>query len=76
VDHLLLHCDVAHALWSTIFNRVGRSWVMHKQVVDLFACYREIGSTRVQLCGIMCLFAFCVFGRKEMIEVLRITKRR
>jgi hypothetical protein len=50
---------------------------MHKQVVDLFACYREIfGSTRVQLCGIMRLFAFCVFGRKEMIEVLRITKRR
>jgi len=25
VDHLLLHCDVAYALWSAIFTRFGLS---------------------------------------------------
>jgi hypothetical protein len=28
VYHLLLHCDVASVLWSTLFNCFGMSWVM------------------------------------------------
>jgi len=38
VNHLLLHYEVASALWSAIFNRVGLAWVMPKRIVDLFAC--------------------------------------
>jgi hypothetical protein len=38
VDHLVLHCNVASALWSTLFTRFGMSWVMARRVIDLFAC--------------------------------------
>jgi len=36
VDHLLLHCEVAHALWNAIFSRFSLSLVMPLRVVDLF----------------------------------------
>jgi hypothetical protein len=39
VDHLLLHCDVASALWNTLFTRFGMSWVMPRRVFDLFVCW-------------------------------------
>jgi len=39
VDHLLLHCEVACALWNAIFSRFSLSWVMSLRVVDLFACW-------------------------------------
>jgi hypothetical protein len=39
VDHLLLHCEVARALWNAIFGRFSLSWVIPLQVVDLFACW-------------------------------------
>jgi hypothetical protein len=35
VDLLLLHFDVASALWSTLFGRFGMSWVIPKRVTDL-----------------------------------------
>jgi hypothetical protein len=35
VDHLLLHYDVASALWGTLFNRFRMSWVMPRRVIDL-----------------------------------------
>jgi len=38
-DHLLLHCDVAFALWSALFTRFGTSWAMPRIVIDLFACW-------------------------------------
>ena len=28
IDHLLLHCEIAHTLWYAIFSRFGLSWVM------------------------------------------------
>jgi len=39
VDHILLHCEVARALWNTIFSRFSLFWVMPFRVVDLFACW-------------------------------------
>jgi hypothetical protein len=39
MDHLLLHCEVACVLWNTIFSRFSLSWVMPRQVGDLFACW-------------------------------------
>jgi hypothetical protein len=38
VDHLLLHFKVACAIWNVFFNRFGLSWVMSRQVIDMFAC--------------------------------------
>jgi hypothetical protein len=39
VDHLLFHCEVACTILNVFFNRFGLSWVMPRQVVDLFACW-------------------------------------
>ena len=38
VDHLLLDCEVASALWNAIFSQFGMAWVMPRRVFDLFAC--------------------------------------
>jgi hypothetical protein len=46
VDHLLLHCEVVCAIWNVFFNRFGLSWIMPRQVVDLYACWWTIGSSR------------------------------
>jgi hypothetical protein len=46
VDHLLLHCKVACALWNAFFSRFGLSWVMSSSVVDLFACWWTGKKTR------------------------------
>jgi hypothetical protein len=43
VDHLLLHCEIASALWNYMFSSIELAWVMHSRVVDLFACWKVIG---------------------------------
>ncbi len=35
IDHLLIHCEVARELWSSILNLFGVEWVMPRQVIDL-----------------------------------------
>ena len=42
VNHLLLHCEVARALWAEIFQRVDLAWVMPMRVVDLLGCWRKM----------------------------------
>ena len=37
VDHLLLHCVAASALWNAFFTRFGLSWVMPCSVKELYA---------------------------------------
>lgn len=47
VDHLLLHCVIASALWNYIFNLFGLHWVMPRQMVDLCPLERAIFSVKV-----------------------------
>ena len=35
MDHLLLHYEFAHALWSEVFQMFGIQWVMAERVVSL-----------------------------------------
>lgn len=45
IDHILLHCEVARALWNTAFGLCGLEWIMHCWEVDLQACWRvQFGS--------------------------------
>jgi hypothetical protein len=46
VDHLLLHCDVAFALWYSLFNHFGLSSIMPQRVIDLLACWWSSGRLR------------------------------
>jgi hypothetical protein len=62
VDHLLLHCEVAYAFWNVFSSRFGLSWVMPKQVVDLYTWW-IVGNTRsvavwkmVSSCLLCCLW--------------------
>jgi len=63
VDHLLLHCDVAYALWSALFIHFGLSWVMPRRLFDLFACWWMSGRPRsaaiwkmVPICLLWCVW--------------------
>jgi hypothetical protein len=40
IDHLHLHCDVVHALWSVLFSLFDVKWVMNGRVIDLLACWK------------------------------------
>jgi hypothetical protein len=35
VDHLLIHCEVARELQSSILNVFGVDWVLSRRVIDL-----------------------------------------
>ena len=39
VDHLLLHCPVAHSLWVYMFQIFGIQWVMPSSVESLVYCW-------------------------------------
>ena len=39
VDHLLLHCPVAHSLWVYMFQIFGTQWVMLGSVESLVYCW-------------------------------------
>ena len=41
MDHLLLHCKFAHALWSEIYAVSGIQWVMPKTVNSLLFVWRN-----------------------------------
>jgi len=67
MDHLLLHCDVASALWYSLFSRFGLSWVMPQRVIDLLACWWSSDWSRSATAGKMaptCLF-WCLWGERD-----------
>jgi hypothetical protein len=67
VDHLLLHCEVASALWSAIFGCFGMSWVMPRWVSELFASWWSLGGGGVPRFEKMvptCLF-YCLWRERN-----------
>jgi hypothetical protein len=75
VDHLLLYCDVASAMWYSIFSRFGLSWVMPRWVIDLLACLWSSGRLRSATVWKMaptCLF-WCLWReeKKKKTKALR-----
>jgi hypothetical protein len=67
VDHLLLHCDVAYAMWSALFSRFGLSWVMPLRVLNLFACWWTYGRPRSAVVWKMVptLILWCVWKERN-----------
>jgi hypothetical protein len=67
VDHLLLHCEVARALWYVILSRFGLSWVMPFRVVDLFACWWPGGRSRSAVVWKMvpCCLMWCLWMERN-----------
>jgi hypothetical protein len=41
IDHLLLHCEVARDLWSSIYNLFGVVWVIPRRVINLLNSWRS-----------------------------------
>jgi len=39
IDHLLLHCEVPHDLWSYILILFGVEWVMPRTVLELLTSW-------------------------------------
>jgi hypothetical protein len=64
VDHLLLHCEAARALWNAFFVRFGLYWVMPCSVKELLASWWSSGRSRstvvwkmVPLCIMWCIWS-------------------
>jgi len=67
VDHILLHCDVASALWN-IFSRFDISWVMPRRVLDLVACWwksRRLMSATTWKMVPICIF-WCIWRERNL----------
>jgi hypothetical protein len=63
MNHLLLHCGMANALWNAIFSLFGLCWVMPRSVRELFAYWWSGGRSRsvmvwkmVHLCLMWCIW--------------------
>jgi hypothetical protein len=59
VDHLLLHCNVASTLWTSVFSCFRLSWVMLRRVIDLFTCWWSSG--RPMSVAVWKMTPICVF---------------
>lgn len=67
VDHLLLHCEVARALWYAILSRFNLSWVMPLRVIDLFACWWTGGRSRSAVVWkmVLCCLMWCLWRERN-----------
>jgi hypothetical protein len=58
VDHLLLHCGAARALWNAFFSKFGLCWVMPSTVKDLYASWWTGGRSRSAI--VWKMVPFCI----------------
>ena len=50
LDHLLLHCEMAHRLWSFVLITFGLSWVIPRSIPDLlFGWWNWVGKHSSQI---------------------------
>jgi hypothetical protein len=78
IDHLLLHCEVASELWSSIFNLFGVVWVMPRRVIDLLNSWGvRLGVVQLGKLGswLHCVYGG-VFGGRGMLETLKMSRLR
>jgi hypothetical protein len=52
INHLLLHCEVAHTLWSVLFSLFGVKWVMNGRVLDPMACWKGQRGNKMVMGGV------------------------
>ena len=60
IDHLL-HCEVASAIWHSIFSRFGLHWVMPDRVKDLYASWWMGGHSRSAVVWKMIHLSYVVY---------------
>ena len=41
VDHVLLHCPMAHSIWAYVFRISNIYWVMPARVFDVLLCWER-----------------------------------
>ena len=60
VDHLLIHCDVAHDLWHFVFSLFGVPWVLPSTLKDVLLTLHDsfVGrlKKKVWYAASLCLF--------------------
>jgi hypothetical protein len=60
VDHLLIHCEVAAALWGFIFQRFGIQWVLPAKVIDLlFGWFNGLGKHSSDIWNLVPHYLMC-----------------
>ena len=76
MDNLLLHCDIAYAVWTFVFSAFGVQWVMLRSVVDHLSGQRNWFRKHfssvwnlVPLCIWWTLWRDCTFEDEEALQV-------
>jgi hypothetical protein len=78
IDHLLLHCEVARDLWSSIYNLFGVVWVMPRRVIDVLNSWGvRLGMVQLGKLGnwLHCAFGG-VYGGRGMLGILKMSRCR
>jgi hypothetical protein len=67
MDYLILHCEIARALWNAIFSRFSLSWVMPLRMEDLIVCWWMGGRSRsaVMWKMILCCLMWCLWRERN-----------